>query len=68
MVCFGFLIVTTLLICNLNRLETKAQVLAFMNEVYSIEPVSDDMYTLKIILLSDIFSSLLQFSTYFRFN
>jgi hypothetical protein len=54
--------VIALLICNT---ETKAQVLKFIGEVYSTEPVLDDMYTLKIVSLSEIFAKMVQCSTYF---
>lgn len=54
--------VIALLICNT---ETKAQVLKFIGEVYSTEPVLDDIYTLKIVSLSEIFAKMIQCSTYF---
>lgn len=52
-----------LLICNT---ETKPQVLKFINEVYSLGPVEDDLYTSKAISLSDIFANILQCSNYFN--
>ncbi|KAG2233965.1 hypothetical protein INT48_006457 [Thamnidium elegans] len=51
---------------EVKKLETKAQVLKFINEVYSIEPVFDDMYTLRTVSLSDVFGKVLQYSTYFN--
>ncbi|KAG2236192.1 hypothetical protein INT48_003811 [Thamnidium elegans] len=48
------------------KLETKAEVLQFMNETYSVEPVNGDLYILKSISLSEIFTELLKHSTYFN--
>lgn len=50
----------------MNHLETKAEVLKFMNEVYSVEPVLGNMYISKAISLSDIFTEMLKHSTYFN--
>ncbi|CAO3610318.1 unnamed protein product [Mucor hiemalis] len=50
---------------SVTKLETKAQVLKFIGEVYSTEAVFDDMYTLKIVSLSEIFTKMVQCSTYF---
>lgn len=51
-----------LLICST---ETEVQVLKFIGEVYSTEPVLDDMYTLKIVSISEIFAKMVQCLTYF---
>lgn len=37
-----------------------------MNEMYSVEPVLGDIYVLKAISLSDIFTEMLKRSTYFN--
>ncbi|KAG0847737.1 hypothetical protein G6F17_012265 [Rhizopus arrhizus] len=49
------------------KLETKAQALKFMNEIYSVEPgVISETYILKAMSLSDIFAEILKHSTYFH--
>jgi hypothetical protein len=37
-----------------------------MNETYSVEPVNGDLYILKSISLSEIFTEMLKHSTYFN--
>lgn len=51
----------------MNYLETKAEVLQFLNETYSAEPVNGgDLYTLSLISLSEIYVEMLKNSTYFN--